>query len=53
MEEKNEGHVQESVVLAWLGEPLASDEDGDGGRTGDIFGDGIEGGSECCTESTS
>ena len=32
---------------------LVSHEDGDGGSTGDKLGDEIDGGSECCTESTS
>ena len=53
MEEKNEGHVLEGKGLAWIGEVLVSDEDRDGGSVGDKLGDGIDGGSECCTESTS
>ena len=53
MEEKNDGHVREGKVVAWLGEVLVSDEDRDGGSVGDELGDGIDGGSECWTEWTS
>ena len=35
MEEKNDGHVREGKVVAWLGEVLVSDEDRDGGSVGD------------------
>ena len=51
MEEKNDGCVRESKVLAWLGELLVS-KDRDGGRTGDRFGDGMEVWSGWLTEFT-
>ena len=46
MEEKNDSLVQEGEVVAWAGEVLVSEEDGDGGRTDNRFGDGMEGESE-------
>ena len=49
---KNDGHVRESVVLAWLGELLVSDEDKDGGRVEDRFGDRTEGWSDWSIEFT-
>ena len=53
MEEKNEGYAWEGEVLAWLSEVLVSNEDGDRGSARNEVGNGIDGRSECCTESTS